>query len=627
MLQAGALWARTRDGESPRSAVPPPPRRPSCASGACRIPTRRPFSMDVLAALVLAALAAAVGYAGARFTRAGAAERRFAEASAEAEAAAQAAESEVAAFRRDHVETARVEVARAREQATRERNEVARERDDVRQQQQRLDAQTTTATEHLTRARTEADALRERLDDRAAQLAERETTITQAASAVDALVAEATARRTEADALQEQIQTLARTAGRRQQEVAAREQDAEAAEARLASETERLDRMTEETLQTLERAAALGRDEARAQLTAEMTREARLEAAGQIKDARDEAHRTAQREAQKVILKAIQRIAATTTIEHTVTAVPLMSEDMKGRVIGREGRNIRAFEAATGIEVIVDDTPDAVLVSGFDPVRREVARVALVRLLADGRIHPARIEEVVEAVRAEVEEEVVMAGEQAALELQSHGLHPELVRMVGRMKYRTSFGQNLLAHSIEVAKLAALMAAELDLDARKAKRAGLLHDIGKVSEENLEQPHAIVGMELCRRYKEHPDVCNAVGAHHDEVPMATLIAPLVQAADAASGARPGARRESLERYVQRLKALEDIATSFEGVVQAYAIQAGREVRVVVDTEIVSDAIAESLALDVSRRIEKEMEYPGQIKVTVIREVRAIAVAR
>lgn len=583
--------------------------------------------MDVLAALALAALAAAVGYAGARFMRAGAAERRFAEASTEAEAAAQAAEAEVAAFRRDHVETARVEVARAREQATRERTEVARERDDVRQQQQRLDAQTTTAAETLTRARTEADALRERLDDRAAQLAERETTITQAASAVDALVAEATARRTEADALQEQIQTLARTAGRRQQEVAAREQDAEAAEARLASETERLDRMTEETLQTLERAAALGRDEARAQLTAEMTREARLEAAGQIKDARDEAHRTAQREAQKVILKAIQRIAATTTIEHTVTAVPLMSEDMKGRVIGREGRNIRAFEAATGIEVIVDDTPDAVLVSGFDPVRREVARMSLVRLLADGRIHPARIEEVVEAVRAEVEEEVVMAGEQAALELQIHGLHPELVRMVGRMKYRTSFGQNLLAHSIEVAKLAALMAAELDLDARKAKRAGLLHDIGKVSEENLEQPHAIVGMELCRRYKEHPDVCNAVGAHHDEVPMATMIAPLVQAADASSGARPGARRESLERYVQRLKALEDIATSFEGVVQAYAIQAGREVRVVVDTAVVSDALAETLAADVARRIEREMEYPGQIKVTVIREMRSVAVAR
>ncbi|HEX8297575.1 MAG TPA: ribonuclease Y, partial [Rubricoccaceae bacterium] len=532
-----------------------------------------------------------------------------------------------ATFRREHVETARAEVVRARAEALREREAAARERDALRQHQQRLDEQVLQTKEEQARARADAETLRERLDARLRRAAQREAALEQAAVAVETLAAEAAARRAEASALQEQIQGLARTAGRRQQEVAARERDADAAEAHLASETERLGRLVDETLATLERAAGLSRDEARAQLTAEITREARLEAAGEVKDARDEAKRTAQREAQKVILKAIQRIAATTTIEHTVTAVPLMSEDMKGRVIGREGRNIRSFEAATGIEVIVDDTPDAVLVSGFDPVRREVARMALVRLLADGRIHPARIEEVVEEVRREVEEEIVMAGEQAALELQIHGLHPELVRMVGRMKYRTSFGQNLLAHSIEVAKLAALMASELDLDARKAKRAGLLHDIGKVAEENLEQPHAIVGMELCRRYKEHPDVCNAVGAHHDEVPMATTIAPLVQAADASSGARPGARRESLERYVQRLKALEEIAAGFEGVVQAYAIQAGREVRVVVDTTVVSDALSEALAVDISRRIEREMEYPGQIKVTVIRELRAVAVAR
>ena len=583
--------------------------------------------MDPLLAALLACLAVAVGFVGARVGRAATAERRFAAAAEEAERSAQAAEREVESFRRDHVEAARAEVARAREQIARDRAEATRERDDVRQQRQRLDAETAEATERRTRSKEKAEAQRARLDARAKASADRESALDQAAAAVDALTAEAGARRTEADTLQEQVQALARAAGRRQQEVAARERDAEVAEAHLATETARLGRMTTETLQTLERAAGLSRDEARAQLVAEMTREARLEAAGQVKDARDEAHRTAQREAQKVILKAIQRIAATTTIEHTVTAVPLMSEDMKGRVIGREGRNIRSFEAATGTEVIVDDTPDAVLVSGFDPVRREIARVALTRLLADGRIHPARIEEVVEDVRSEIEEEVVMAGEQAALELQIHGLHPELVRMVGRMKYRTSFGQNLLAHSVEVAKLASLMAAELDLDARKAKRAGLLHDIGKVAEENLEQPHAIVGMELCRRYKEHPDVCNAVGAHHDEVPMAAMISPLVQAADASSGARPGARRESLERYVQRLKALEDIATGFEGVVQAYAIQAGREVRVVVDTAVVSDALAEALAIDVSRRIEREMEYPGQIKVTVIREVRAVAVAR
>ena len=583
--------------------------------------------MDPFALATLAALAVAVGFVGARVGRAATAEKRFAAAADEAERLVANAEAEAEAFRRDHVEAARAEVARAREQIARDRTETARERDDVRQQRQRLDAEADEVAERRARSKEKADAQRARLAARATQAAAREAVVEQAAEAVDALSLEAAARRAEVDALQEQVQVLARAAGRRQQEVAARERDAEAAEAHLATETARLDRTVAETLETLERAAGLSRDEARQQLVAEMTREARLEAAGQVKDARDEAHRTAQREAQKVILKAIQRIAATTTIEHTVTAVPLMSEDMKGRVIGREGRNIRAFEAATGIEVIVDDTPDAVLVSGFDPVRREIARVALTRLLADGRIHPARIEEIVEATRAEVEEDVVMTGEQAALELQIHGLHPELVRMVGRMKYRTSFGQNLLAHSVEVAKLAALMAAELDLDARKAKRAGLLHDIGKVAEENLEQPHAIVGMELCRRYKEHPDVCNAVGAHHDEVPMAAMIAPLVQAADASSGARPGARRESLERYVQRLKALEEIAEGFEGVVQAYAIQAGREVRVVVDTAVVSDALAETLAVDVSRRIEREMEYPGQIKVTVIREVRAVAVAR
>ena len=583
--------------------------------------------MDLIALAAVAALCLAVGFVGARLGRTAAAERRFGAAADEAERVAEATEAEATAFRRDHVETARVELARGREEIARASAELSRERDDLRRQQLRLDEKAAEAKERQVRTREKVDAAKARLDIRTRRVAQREAVLTQAVDAVDALTAEAAARRTEADALQDQVQALARTAGRRQQEVAARERDAESAEARLAEETARLERLVEETLATLERAAGLSRDEARQQLTAEMTREARLEAAGQVKDARDEARRTAQREGQKVILKAIQRLAATTTIEHTVTAVPLLSEDMKGRVIGREGRNIRSFEAATGTEVIVDDTPDAVLVSGFDPVRREVARMALVRLLADGRIHPARIEEVVEETRLEVEQEIVLAGEQAALELQIHGLHPELVRLVGRMKYRTSFGQNLLAHSVEVAKLAALMASELELDARKAKRAGLLHDIGKVVEENLEQPHAIAGMELCRRYKEHPDVCNAVGAHHDEVPMATTIAPLVQAADAASGARPGARRESLERYVQRLKALEEIAASFEGVVQAYAIQAGREIRVVVDTAVVSDAVAESLAVDISRRIERDMEYPGQIKVTVIRELRAVAVAR
>ncbi|MDX1419645.1 MAG: ribonuclease Y [Rubricoccaceae bacterium] len=507
------------------------------------------------------------------------------------------------------------------------RSEVEKGREELRRQRQRLEQKATETKAKGQRLREKLDARKAKLDARARRLTDREGALLHAADALDLLHEEAEKRRAETEALRAQVQTLATTVARRQQELATREQASEALAARLDEERGRLERLVEEHLQKLERAAGMGRDEAVHQLMGEMTREAKLEAAALVKDARDEARRTAQREAQKVVLKSIQRLAAQTTIEHTVSAVPLQSDDMKGRVIGREGRNIRAFEAATGIEVIVDDTPEAVLVSGFDPVRREVARLSMERLLADGRIHPARIEEVVEKTRGEVEEEIVEAGEAAALELQIHGLHPELVRHVGRMKFRTSFGQNLLAHSVEVAKLSSLMAAELGLDARKARRGGLLHDIGKVAEEDLESPHAIVGMELCRRYKEHPDVCNAVGAHHDEVAMATPIAPLVQAADAISGARPGARREALERYVQRLQHLESLAGSFDGVERVYAIQAGREIRVIVDHAKVTDAVAETLAADIARRIEREMEYPGQVKVNVIREVRAVAYAR
>ncbi|WP_420455648.1 ribonuclease Y [Rubrivirga sp.] len=571
--------------------------------------------MDLLSLALAAlgvALALAVGFVGGRVGRGEAAAVRFRDAARQAEDVAARAEADAARFQE------RADVAQA---------ELAAARDEVRRRRARLEQRVAEVKERHQKAREKIDAARLRIDKKTKRLAARESALDGAADALDALTAAAERRRTEADALREQVQGLAATVGRRQQELAEREREVDALQARLEEGTARLDRLVEEHLGKLERAADLSRDQARDRLVAELTREAKLEAAGAVKDARDEARRTAQREATKVVLKAIQRLAATATIEHTVSAVPLKSEDMKGRVIGREGRNIRAFEAATGVEVIVDDTPDAVLVSGFDPVRREVARLALVRLLDDGRIHPARIEEVVEAVRQEIDAEIVEAGEQTALELQIHGLHPELVRLVGRMKYRASYGQNLLQHSVETAKLAGLMAAELGLDARKARRAGLLHDVGKVIEGDLEQPHAIAGMELARRYKEHPDVANAVGAHHDEVPMATPIAPLVQAADAASGARPGARREALERYVQRLKGLEGIAADFEGVVQAYAIQAGREIRVVVDTALVSDAVAESLALDISRRIEREMEYPGQIKVTVIREVRAVAVAR
>ena len=571
--------------------------------------------MDPLT-LALAALgvvlALAVGFVGARVGRGGTAAAAFEDATQRAEALTARTEAEAVRFQ-ERAEAAQAELVTAREEARRRRA--------------RLEQRVAEVKERHQKAREKLDAARLRIDKKTKRLAARETTLDTAVAAVEALTAAAERRRTEADALREQVQGLATTVGRRQQEIAGREREVEALHARLSEETARLDRLVEEHLGKLERAADLSRDEARERLVNELTREAKLEAAGAVKDARDRARETAQREATKVILKAIQRLAATATIEHTVSAVPLKSEDMKGRVIGREGRNIRAFEAATGVEVIVDDTPDAVLVSGFDPVRREVARISLIRLLDDGRIHPARIEEVVEAVREEIDTEIMEVGEQTALELQLHGLHPELVKLVGRMKYRASYGQNLLHHSIEVAKLSGLMAAELGLDARKARRAGLLHDIGKVIEGDLEQPHAIAGMELARRYKEHPDVANAVGAHHDEVPMATPIAPIVQAADAASGARPGARREALERYVQRLKGLEQTASDFEGVLQAYAIQAGREIRVMVDTAQVSDAVAESLASDICRRIEREMEYPGQIKVTVIREVRAVSIAK
>ncbi|GAB5536668.1 MAG: ribonuclease Y [Rubricoccaceae bacterium] len=567
--------------------------------------------------LFLAIAAACAAFVGGgllgRVIRMGAGERERAAALSAAHEAKIAAETEAEAFRRDVAEPARAEIAQ-----TREALQLRREK---------LDARATELKERKARTREKIEVAQTRLKKETTRLTQKETALSAATEAFDVLTAEARARQEEASTLKTQIRQLATTAGRRQQEIATREQEIADLHDRVTAQSERLDALVDEHLSKLERVASMSREEARRQLVDEMVREAKLEAAGRVKDARDEARRIAQREAQKVILKSIQRLAATTTIEHTVAPVLLTSDDQKGRIIGREGRNIRAFEAATGVEVVVDDTPDAVLVSSFDPVRREVARLSLSRLLADGRVHPARIEEIVEATREEIDEEIVQTGEQTALELQLHGLHPELVRLVGRMKYRSSYGQNLLAHSIETAKLASLMAAELDLDARKARRAGLLHDIGKVMEEDLEVPHAIAGMEVARRLQEHPDVANAIGAHHDEVPMATPIAALVQAADAASGARPGARRESLERYVERLKTLETLASTFDGVAQAYAIQAGREIRVVVDTRRVSDALAETLAVDISRQIERDMDYPGQIKVTVIREVRATATAR
>lgn len=388
-----------------------------------------------------------------------------------------------------------------------------------------------------------------------------------------------------------------------------------------------LARMVEEENVRLERTSGLTRDEAKKQLTDNLIETVKSESAQKLKELRDKTKEEARKEAQKIIVQAIQRTAADHTVETTVSVLSLESDEMKGRIIGREGRNIRSFEAATGVDVIVDDTPEAVILSGFDPFRREVARMALERLIADGRIHPARIEEVVEKVKKELEEETVRTGENALLEIGLHGAHAEIVKHIGRMKYRSSYGQNLLQHSIEVAFLSGIMASDLGLDASLAKRGGLLHDIGKTVDRSVEGPHALLGYELCKKYNEHPIVANAVGSHHEDIPMEHPIAALVQAADAISGARPGARRESIEGYVKRLEKLESLAKSFNGVLNSYAIQAGREIRVICNHELVDDAAADQLSHDIASKIQQEMEYPGQIKVTVIREVRSVAYAK
>ena len=341
----------------------------------------------------------------------------------------------------------------------------------------------------------------------------------------------------------------------------------------------------------------------------------------------EEAKMTATKEAKRIIVASIQRVATETAIENAVTVFNIESDEVKGRIIGREGRNIRALEAATGIEIIVDDTPEAIILSGFDPVRREIARLALHQLVTDGRIHPARIEEVVAKVQKQIEEEIVEVGKRTAIDLGIHGLHPELIRMIGKMKYRSSYGQNLLQHARETANLAGIMAAELGLNPKTARRAGLLHDIGKVPDDEPELPHAIIGMKLAEKYKEKPEVCNAIGAHHDEIEMSSLIAPIIQVCDAISGARPGARREVVESYIKRLKEMEDIALSYPGVVKTYTIQAGRELRVIVGAEKLSDMESESLSHDIAKKIQDEMTYPGQVKITVIRETRSVAYAK
>ena len=390
---------------------------------------------------------------------------------------------------------------------------------------------------------------------------------------------------------------------------------------------EEYDRMKAEVTRQIESIAGMSAQEAKNMLVESMKAEARTEAQAYINDTMDEARLNAAKEAKRIVITTIQRTATETAIENAVTTFPIDNDEIKGRIIGREGRNIRALEAATGVEIVVDDTPDAILLSAFDPVRREVARLALHQLVIDGRIHPARIEEVVAKVQKQLEDEILETGKRTCIDLGIHGMNIELVKLIGRMKYRSSYGQNLLQHSREVANICAIMASELGLNVKTAKRAGLLHDIGKVSEEDPELPHALLGMKLAEQYKERPEICNAIGSHHEEAEMTSIISPIVMVGDAISGARPGARREVIESYIKRLKGMEDLAAAYPGVTKSYAIQAGRELRVIVGAEEVSDDQAARLSAEIAQKIQNEMTYPGQVKITVIRETRSVAYAK
>ena len=426
---------------------------------------------------------------------------------------------------------------------------------------------------------------------------------------------------------QQQLNQQQSDNARARNEIDATRQQLDNQAARLEQEHHELERMTRQARETLEHISGLSSEEAKEKLVESLKDEAKTQAASYINDIMDEAKMTANKEAKRIVVQSIQRLATETAIENSVTVFHIESDEIKGRIIGREGRNIRALEAATGIEIIVDDTPEAIVLSGFDPVRREIARLALHQLVADGRIHPARIEEVVAKVRKQIEEEIVETGKRTAIDLGIHGLHPDLIRLVGKMKYRSSYGQNLLQHSRETANLCAIMASELGLNPKKARRAGLLHDIGKVPDEEPELPHALLGMKLAEKYKEKPDICNAIGAHHDEIEQTSLLAPIVQVCDAISGARPGARREIVEAYIKRLNDLEQLALSYPGVIKTYAIQAGRELRVIVGADKIDDNETEKLSTEIARRIQDEMTYPGQVKITVIRETRSVSFAK
>ena len=420
----------------------------------------------------------------------------------------------------------------------------------------------------------------------------------------------------------------------RQEEIQRKKVEAEAVKENLEAQLvivdkkkEELEHMQRQEIEKLEAISGLSAEEAKERMVESLKEEAKTQAQSYINDIMDDAKLTASKEAKRIVIQSIQRVATETAIENSVTVFHIESDEIKGRIIGREGRNIRALEAATGVEIVVDDTPEAIVLSAFDPVRREIARLALHQLVTDGRIHPARIEEVVAKVRKQVEEEIIETGKRTTIDLGIHGLHPELIRIIGKMKYRSSYGQNLLQHARETANLCAVMASELGLNPKKAKRAGLLHDIGKVPDEEPELPHALYGMKLAEKFKEKPDICNAIGAHHDEVEMTSLLAPIVQVCDAISGARPGARREIVEAYIKRLNDLEQLAMSYPGVTKSYAIQAGRELRVIVGADKIDDKATENLSGEIAKKIQDEMTYPGQVKITVIRETRAVSYAK
>ena len=415
--------------------------------------------------------------------------------------------------------------------------------------------------------------------------------------------------------------------GRRKQEVEQQQQRIDNEKKLLQLKSDELEKMQQKEREKLEELSGLSAEEAKTRLVESMKDEARTAAASYVNEIMDEAKLNANSQAKKIVIQTIQRVATETAIENSVSVFHIDNDEVKGRIIGREGRNIRALEAATGVEIVVDDTPEAIVISAFDPIRREVCRLALHQLVADGRSHPARIEEVVAKVKKQLENEIIETGKRTAIDLGIHGLHPELIRIVGKMKYRSSYGQNLLQHARETANLCAVMASELGLNPKKAKRAGLLHDIGKVPDEESELPHALYGAKIAEKYKEKPDICNAIGAHHDEMEMNTLLAPIVQVCDAISGARPGARREIVEAYIKRLNDLEAIAMSYPGVTKTYAIQAGRELRVIVGADKMDDKESEALSNDIATKIQNEMTYPGQVKITVIRETRSIAYAK